>query len=182
MGETALAPVDYIVLAICTIALLRGLVRGLLRETFSIASLAVAVVAVKLLSADVADWIMRWTGGEVGEMTAPWLAGTLVGIAAIGVTTLGGRFLRSGAKAAGLGWADRAGGALLGTAEGFLLAGVLVWALGSVAGREHPLLADSRSLEVFRELEYAIETGEIALPEISLPDIAAGPPPEPEPL
>jgi len=167
----ALAPVDYVVLAICGIALLRGFVRGLLRETFSIASLAVAVVAVKLFTGELADWLLEATGGGMGELTAPWIAGALLAVAAVAVTTLVARFLRGGAKAAGLGWADRAGGALIGTAEGLLLASALVWAIGSFVGHDHPMLARSRSLAWFQELERMVETGEV--PEVPLPDVAA---------
>ena len=38
MGGTELAPVDYLVAGILFIAVLRGLARGLLRESFSIAA------------------------------------------------------------------------------------------------------------------------------------------------
>jgi membrane protein required for colicin V production len=174
----ALAPVDYVVLAICGIALLRGFVRGLLREAFSIASLAVAVIAVRLFTAEFAAWLLEATGGGMGELTAPWIAGALLAVAAVAVTTLVARFLRGGAKAAGLGWADRAGGAVIGTAEGLLLASALVWVIGSFAGRDHPVLAESRSIEVFRELERIVETGEVPevpLPDVALPDVAAQP-------
>lgn len=173
MGGSAIAPVDYVVLVILGIALVRGLLRGLLREIFSLVSLAAAVVAVRLYYGPVADWLLELTEGRIGEAAAPWAAGALVAIGAIGVTTLLGRILRRGAKAAGLGWADRAGGALLGTAEGVLVSGVLIAVLGLVAGREHRMLAGSRSLQAYERFEQIAATGE--LPEVELPDVAAGP-------
>jgi membrane protein required for colicin V production len=167
------APVDYVVLVILGIALLRGLLRGLLRETFSLVSLVAAVLAVKLYYGPVADWLLEQSEGRIGEASAPWAAGALLAIGAIGITTLTGRILRRGAKAAGLGWADRAGGALLGTAEGLLVAGVLIAVLGLLAGREHRLLAGSRSLEAYERFEQIAASGE--LPEDTLPDVAGGP-------
>ena len=44
MGGMTLEPVDYVIAVVLLIAVLRGLARGLLRETFSIASLAAAIV------------------------------------------------------------------------------------------------------------------------------------------
>jgi membrane protein required for colicin V production len=172
----ALAPVDYVVLGILALALLRGLVRGLLREAFSIASVAAAVVVVKLFYGDVAEWLLRLTQGGIGETAAPWAAGAMLAIATMGVITLSGRFLRRGARVAGLGWADRAGGALLGGAEGVLVAGILIGVIGYVAGRDHPSIAQSRSLEALEELEQIASTGE--LPEIPLPAVAAPAPPK----
>jgi membrane protein required for colicin V production len=169
--EGVFAPVDYVVLVILGIALLRGLLRGLLREAFSVAALAAAVVTVMLFYANVAEWLLRVTQGRIGEIAAPYVAGALIAIATIGVTALAGRVMRRGARAAGLGWADRAGGAALGVAEGLLVAGVLVSLISYVGGPEHPILVDSRSLEVFQEFERFAQTGE--LPEIPLPDVAA---------
>jgi len=177
MGGMALAPVDYVVLAVVGVAVLRGLLRGLLRETFSIASVAAAVVSVKLFYGDVADWLLRATDGRIGEIAAPWAGGALVAVATIGAATLAGRIARRGARAAGLGWADRAGGAVLGGAEGLLVAGILIGMFGYLAGRDHPMLARSRSLATLEDLERIARGGE--LPELPLPNVAARPPESP---
>jgi len=167
-----LTPVDWVALGILGLALLRGLLRGLLREAFSIASLGAACVAVKLFYGDVAEWIIQISNGGIGELAAPWAAGVLLAVSAIGAVTVLGKLVRRGARAAGLGWADRAGGAVLGTAEGLLVAGILVAVAGALVGREHPLLADSRSLEALEGLEQraaqAREPGDT-------PNVAAGP-------
>ena len=47
-----------------------------------------------------------------------------------------GRVMRQGARAVGLGFFDRLGGAALGVAEGALAAGLLLFVIGSVLGRE----------------------------------------------
>jgi membrane protein required for colicin V production len=174
----ALAPLDLVVLVILGIAFVRGVLRGLLREAFSIASLAAACLIVMLFYGDAAEWLLRVTQGRVGEIGAPWIGGALLGIVTIGVITLLGRLLRRGAKFAGLGWADRAGGAVLGSAEGVLVAAAILSLLGYAIGRDHPVLAQSRSLEALEQLEHIAKTGElpaIDLPDIELPAVAAGP-------
>jgi len=175
----ALAPLDFVCLVILAIAFVRGVLRGLLRETFSIASLAAACLMVMVFYGDVAEWLLRVTQGRVGEISAPWIGGALLGITTIGVITLLGRLVRRGAKFAGLGWADRTGGALLGTAEGVLVGAVIVSLLGYAIGRDHAVLLESRSLEALEELEHIAQTGElpaievpdIQLPELELPDV-----------
>jgi membrane protein required for colicin V production len=174
----AYAPLDLVCLVILAIAFLRGVMRGLLRETFSIASLAAACMMVMLFYGDAAEWLLRVTQGRIGEIAAPWIGGALLGIITIGVITLLGRALRRGAKFAGLGWADRTGGAVLGTAEGVLVGAAIVSLLGYAIGRDHPLLAQTRSLEALEQLEHFAQTGElpeIDLPQVQLPDVAAGP-------
>ena len=174
----ALAPLDLVCLVILALAIVRGLMRGLLRETFSIASLAAACMAVMLFYGDAAEWLLRVTQGRIGEISAPWIGGALLGIVTIGCITLLGRLLRRGAKFAGLGWADRTGGALLGSAEGVLVGAVIVSLLGYAIGRDHPLLVQSRSLDALEQLERIAQTGElpqIDLPDIELPAVAAGP-------
>ena len=174
----ALEPVDWVVLAILGIALARGTLRGLVRETFSVASVGAAVAVVILFSGDVSQWLLRVTEGRIGEMAAPYAAGGLLAVLTIGATALAGRFLRRGAAAVGLGWFDRAGGALLGTAEGLLVAGIVISGIGYVIGRDHPALAESRSLRTLQEFEQFANSGEWpdSWPEVELPAVAAGPP------
>ncbi len=177
MGETGFAPVDYAVAAILLIAVMRGIGRGMLRETFSMASVAAAVIAVRLYYVDVSEWLLKITEGSIGEMGAPWIAGLMLAVGAIGATALVGRVVRRGARTVGLGWADRAGGALLGTAEGLLVAGIVIGLVGYLVGRNHPVLAESRSLSAFEELERMAQTGELPEIDLPLPEVAAPPPP-----
>lgn len=165
---------DWVVLGILALALLRGLLRGLLREAFSIASVGAACVLVRLYYGPLADQLIELSAGGVGESVAPWLSGLILTVGSIGAVTLLGKLLRRGAKAAGLGWADRAGGALLGAAEGVLVAGVLLTIAGAVVGREHPVLAESRSLAALEQLERIASE---ARGQAAEPDVAAGPRP-----
>lgn len=176
MEGSGLSPIDYVLAGIMAIAVLRGVGRGLLRETFSMGSVAVAVIAVRFYYVDVSEWLLKLTEGEIGEMAAPWIAGILLTVAAIGATALVGRLARRSARTVGLGWADRAGGALLGTAEGLLVVGVVVGLVGYFMGREHPVLAESRSLAYFEQLEQMAQSGELPELDLPLPQVAAPPP------
>jgi membrane protein required for colicin V production len=169
VGE--IASVDLAVAVILGIALLRGLFLGLVREAFSIAALAAACVVVRSYAEPAGDRLVDLSGGQIGPAVAPWLAGAVLGVASIAAVAIVGRMVQRGARAAGLGWADRAGGAVLGAAEGALVAGVLLLVAVGVLGRDHPLIAGSRSIAALEQLErYA---GEGDLREI---DVAAPPP------
>jgi membrane protein required for colicin V production len=143
-----LAPADVLVLVVLGVAALRGLWIGVVREAFSLAALALAVTAVRLYTDPLAGPLRGWLPVDLGELGARLVAGAGLGVAVIGLVTIVGRLVRRGVRAAGLGGADRLAGAVLGAAEGALLAGVVllgaVWLLGS----DHPLLAGSRSVEV----------------------------------
>jgi membrane protein required for colicin V production len=165
--------VDVVIAAILGIALLRGVFLGLIREAFSIGALGGACVVVRLFTAPAADRLVEISRGEVPESLAPWIAGALLAIGTVAVVAIVGRLLQRGARAAGLGWADRAGGAALGSAEGILIAGLMLVVLIAVIGRDHPFVADSHSIAAFETLErYAAES------DLRPIDVAAPPPTE----
>ncbi len=160
------APVDIAVGAILGIAVLRGLFLGLVREAFSIASLGAASIAVRLFHADVGRWLGEVSDGRVGPEVGPWLGGALVAVLTIAAVVFAGRLLRRGVRWAGLGWADRAGGALLGAAEGALVVGILLLLAGSLLGPSHPVLHASRSFAALEQLERLAKepTTDVAAP------------------
>ena len=92
MGGTA--PVDVLVLAILAFALLRGVLLGLLRETFSIAALVAACFAVKLYNPVATAWLLEAAAGRITPLAAPWLAGVLLTVVTVAVVVLSGRVLR----------------------------------------------------------------------------------------
>ena len=151
------------------IAAFRGLGLGLVRECFSLGSIVIAYVAVTLYTNRLAEWIERETDGEVGALVAPWLAGAAIVVAGIAAAVILGRLGKRGARLAGLGWVDRAGGALLGSAEGLLVIGILLSVASAVLGREHPTIASSKSLSTLERFQYLAASG-----EWPLPDVAAG--------
>lgn len=149
-----LPAIDAICLALLLLAALRGIAIGLVREAFSLAALVAALVAVRLWTAPVARWLELEAGSlGVGPVAAPWLAGALLAGGTIALAAIAGRLVRGGVRAAGLGLADRLAGAGLGAAEGALAAGVLLLALVSLLGADHPVLAGSQSLELFEQAQ-----------------------------
>ena len=167
MGE--IRSIDVVVAAILGVAMLRGLFLGLIREAFSIGALAGAIVAVRLFAGPAAEWLVEATRGEVGPAAAPWIAGAVLAIATVAVVAVIGRLLRRGVRAAGLGWADRSGGALLGGAEGLLVAGLLLLILSAVLGREHAFVADSHSIAALERLERLVEERELRPIDVAAP-------------
>jgi uncharacterized membrane protein required for colicin V production len=127
---TEFESVDIVVGTIIGIACLRGFFLGLIREAFSLASLAAAYLAVRAFVGPVAEWVGEISGGRVNEALEPWVAG-----------------------AVGLGFVDRVGGGLLGATEGVLVVVVLVMLIGDRIGRDHPALADSRTLAALEQME-----------------------------
>ena len=160
---------DLVVVAILGIAMLRGLFRGLVREALSIGALAAACVVVRLFAAPAADWLVETSAGQLGTATAPWIAGGVLAIATIVAGAVLARVVRGSARAVGLGWADHAGGAVIGVAEGALLSVVLLLVITRVLGPEHPFLEGSRSVEALREMERVAAAGEMDRLDVAAP-------------
>ena len=161
------APVDAAVAVIVAIAVARGLFRGLIRETFSVAALGGACLAVKAFNPQLTPWLEEISQGQIGPLVAPWLSGALIAFATVIGVVMIGRVMRKSARWAGLGWADRAGGAVLGAAEGALVVGILLVLVSNLLGRTHPVLAQTRSLAALEELEQIAQEQQI--------DVAAPP-------
>jgi membrane protein required for colicin V production len=162
-------PLDIVVFAVIAAALARGFFIGLVREGFSLGALGGAYLAVQLFTFPTADWLEQISNGNIGPSIAPWLAGAGLAIGTITVVVMLGRGLRRTLRAAGLNWADRFGGSLLGAAEGVLLAGILLVLGTEVLGRDHPAFSETASLAALEELERLAVESEIDI------DVAAPP-------
>ena len=77
-----MAPVDLLALAVLGVAVLRGFFLGLIREAFSLAAIGAACFAVRWFAGPAAVELEAATGGRVGDLAAPWIAGAGVAIAA----------------------------------------------------------------------------------------------------
>jgi len=144
-----IAPIDLVVAAIVATAVLRGLWLGLIREAFSIAALAGAVIAVRLFADPAGAWLAAEAaamGYALGDWTARIAAAVLLVVVVLAGVGIAGRMIRRGARAVGLGFADRLGGGVLGAAEGLLVAGLVVALTAALLGRDHPALDDSQAL------------------------------------
>ncbi len=164
-----ITPFDGAVLAVLLVAVARGLYIGLIREGFSIAALGAAVLATRYGTAPAADWLQRTTGGEIGPAAAPWLMGAAIAIGTVGLFSLAAKLMRRGARFAGLDWADRLGGAALGAAEGALVSMLIVLASTWLIGRDHPVVASSRSLEAYDVVRSFVDDHADELPSVAAP-------------
>ena len=163
-------PLDIVVAAIIAAAMLRGFFVGLVREAFSIA----ALWAPPTWRSSCSPFPPR-TGCRRSR-TATSVPASRRGSAApvspsepSTVVILLGRGLQRTLRAAGLNWADRVGGGLLGAAEGVLVAGILLVLGAEVLGRDHPAFSETVSLAAIEEFERLSEESEIDI------DVAAPP-------
>ena len=162
-------PLDIAVVAIIGAAALRGIFTGLVREAFSLAAIAGAYTAVQFFTIPTAGWLEEVSQGEIGPSISPWIAGASIAIGTLMAVVIVGRGLQRTLKAAGLTWADRFGGALLGAAEGILVTGILLVFGTEFLGRDHVAFRDTASLAALEELERIADESDIDI------DVAAPP-------
>ena len=74
---------DAIVVAVMTIALIRGLWIGMVRELFSLGALVAACIAVRLFAGAGGEWLAERSG--IAESVATGIAGIAIGIASLAV-------------------------------------------------------------------------------------------------
>jgi len=166
-------PLDGIVLTVILAALARGLFIGLVREGFSMAALAAAVLVTRATAAPAGAWLNEQTDGQIGELAAPWIAGTVIAFSTAACMGLVGRLMRKGVRMAGLSWFDRVGGGALGLAEGALVSILVVLGAVWVVGRDHPGVAESRSLAAYDQVQEVVAQRADDLPDMpELPPVA----------
>ncbi len=159
--------IDLAVTTILAIAIGRGVWIGLIREGLSIAAIGAATIVTRLAVDPLSIRLTELTAGEISGRAAVWIAGVVLVVATILVVGSLARFLRRGARLAGLGWADRMGGGALGLAEGAVISTILVLLALWLVGPAHPTLAGSRSLAVVEQLQTLQNEG--ALPTVTAP-------------
>lgn len=165
-----MAVLDVLAVGILALAAFRGLLIGMIREAFSLVALGGAIIAVRLFTDPLAAWLRNEGGVGLGDFSLRVLSGVLLVIGVVSAVMILGKAIRRGVRAAGLGWADRLGGGLLGTAEGLLLVGLILAGAVAAVGRDHTSLTQSRALAFFDEargVARSVEAGDI--------DVAAPP-------
>jgi uncharacterized membrane protein required for colicin V production len=165
-----LRTLDAVAAAVLGLALLRGVWIGGVREAFSLAGLAASVWVVRSWRLPAGAWLATHSPFEMTELAARVVAAAGLGAGTIAVVAVLSRLVRRGVRGAGLGLVDRLGGALLGTLEGSIVAGALVYGGILLLGRDDEALAGTRSLAAFEWAESAvgIEAG-AARPETQPP-------------
>lgn len=167
MNVVDLPLLDIIVLTVLSLAIVRGLWIGLIREGSSLAAIGVATIVTRLWIDPFSLRLTEITGGEVSGKAAMWITGILLVVTTIIVLGFAARLLRRGAEAAGLGLADRLGGGALGAAEGAVVAAVVVTIALWLVGPNHTATEGARSVEVVERLQTMRANGE--LPAVASP-------------
>lgn len=164
-----MAVVDVLAVGVLGIAALRGLLIGMIREGFSLLALAGAVIGVRLFADPLAVWLRQDAGVGWSDFSVRLAAGAMLVVGVVGAVVIVGRVLRRGVRAAGLGWADRLGGGLLGTAEGLLVVGLVLAGTLAAVGRNHAALTGSRTLAFFDEARHVAQGHDPASADVSAP-------------
>jgi uncharacterized membrane protein required for colicin V production len=154
---------DAVAAAVLALAALRGVWIGAVREAFSLAGLATAVLVVRAWREPFGRWLDVHGPFEVTELAAQILAALALGLGSLIAVALIGRVVRRGVRGAGLGLLDRLAGALLGAAEGAVVVAAVVLGLATLLGREDDLLAGTRTLAALEATEAALGVEPLAV-------------------
>ena len=172
MNGEEITTLDGVVFVVLLVAAGRGAYIGIIRESFSIATVGACVIALRYGNADAAAWLSDFSNGEISETFAPFVTGAVILLGTAGVVGLLGNTVKRGAQAAGLGIADRIGGGVLGLAEGALVATLVVLGTSILLGRDHKTIKRSHSVEAVDILQQYVAT-EYPDQLRKLPDVAA---------
>ena len=142
---------DLAVLVTIALALLRGMWIGLTKEVFSLGALAAACFAVWLFAPEAGRWLAQRSG--LAPPFAVGICGFAIGVGALAAVVVAGNFAQRGVAAAGLRRFDRVGGGILGTAEGVIVATLLLLVATKLLGSSDALVANSKSSDAFRTLQ-----------------------------
>lgn len=172
MNAESITLLDGTVLFVLLVAIARGGYIGMIRESFSIAAVGASCIALRFGNEHASGALVNVSGGEIGAGVAPFITGAVILFSTIALIGILGRQLKRGARAVGLGWADRVAGSALGMAEGALIATLVVMGATLVFGPEHSSIENSRSVEAVNVLqEYVLTNYGDELEKI--PDVAA---------
>ncbi|MEN8159151.1 MAG: CvpA family protein [Myxococcota bacterium] len=162
---------DVIAGALLALAALRGLWIGAVREVFSLAGLAAAIIAVRTWREPVGRWLDANGPAAMTELAAEMLAALALGLGTLLTVAVIGRLVRRGVRGAGLGLLDRLAGGLLGAAEGAVVLAAVTLGLAALLGREDPALDGTRTLAALEATERALG--------VAAPQVSTAPPAEP---
>jgi membrane protein required for colicin V production len=172
MSSGEVTSLDGLVLMVLLVAAGRGAFIGIIRESFSIATVGACFIALRFGNAEAATWLSDLSHGDISPTLAPFLTGAVILLGTAGVVGFLGSTVKRGAQAVGLGWADRLGGGVLGLAEGALVATIVVLGMSMLLGREHNAVRHSHSIEAVDYLQQYVAV-EYSDQLRRLPDVAA---------
>jgi membrane protein required for colicin V production len=126
---------DYAVLAILVVSILLSMVRGVVRELFSLAGWVVAFMVANSFAAGFAPMLPSSITGESPRMLLAFAALFLSALLAMALITM---LMSALVKTVGLGFADRFFGSLFGFMRGLLVVVLMVLAAGMTALPQEP--------------------------------------------
>jgi membrane protein required for colicin V production len=159
---------DVIAGAVLGLATLRGLWIGAVREVFSLAGLAAAIIAARTWRGPVGRWLDAEGPEAMTPLAAELLAALALGLGTLLAVAVIGRLVRRGVRGAGLGLLDRLAGGLLGAAEGAVVVAAVALGLAALLGRDDPALERTRTLAALEATEQALG--------VAGPQVSAAPP------
>lgn len=159
---------DYLIIALMGLSALVGLVRGLVREVFSLAAWAFSIWLGLRFSQDLAVHLENLIAVPSLRLGAAFVAIFVVSLMAGGLT---GFLLGRLVTGTGLGGTDRLAGLVFGLARGVLLVSVLVLLAGFTPLPRDPWWRESRLIPPFQSMALWIKTllpaeiaGQVAYP------------------
>ena len=149
---------DYAVFAIVGLSMLLAVFRGVVREIVALAGWAAALI----LSGLFAQQLAQWLPAAISPMMRAVIAYVVIFLGVLLLSGLAGLLLAKLFRAAGLGFTDRAVGALFGLVRGALIVFVAVMLVGLTSLPREPFW---REAVLSGPLETAVLAAKPALPK-----------------
>ena len=125
---------DYAVIAIVGLSVLLAVIRGVVREIAALAGWVAALILSGLLAPELALWLPA----SLSPMLRTVIAYLVIFLGVLLLSGLAGMLLATLLRAAGLGFTDRAAGALFGLVRGVLIVMVAVMLAGLTSLPKEP--------------------------------------------
>ena len=149
---------DYVVIAVLGLSVLLAVFRGVVREITALAGWAAALILSGLFAPDLAQWLP----GSLSHMLRAIIAYLVIFLGVLLLSGVIGLLLAKLFRAAGLGLADRAVGALFGLARGAVIVFVGVMLAGLTSLPREP---SWREAALSGPIETAVLAARPALPK-----------------
>jgi len=132
---------DVIFLILIGVSVLYSLIRGLVREVFSLLAIILGFFGACYGYAGMANWLRRWIENET---VASILAFVFLFILIAMAVSLSGKILSHLVKKVDLSWADRLGGAAFGFLKAIFLVAIILLMLTAFLPPKTRVLAESK--------------------------------------
>ncbi len=132
---------DIIFLVLTGVSVLYSLIRGFVREVFSLLALIFGFIAASYGYSIPAEWLQGW---GANEMVAKIIAFIILLILAVFIISWVGKGFSRLVQKMDLSWADHAGGAAFGFLKAMLLIAILLLVLTAFLPPKTPILSESK--------------------------------------